>query len=64
MLGKSPDRDMSILGNVRTEPVKGRGRSIANAFDYARAKQDPALTDAGRVTADMSWERISHFSNA
>jgi len=53
--------NMSILGIVRSEPVKGRGRATANAFDYAKAPQDPPLTQAGRVTAEMSWERISHF---
>jgi mannonate dehydratase len=53
--------NMSILGIVRTEPVKGRGSSIAKSFVYGEAKQEPPLTEAGRVTEDMSWERITHF---
>lgn len=53
--------NMSILGIVRTEPVKGRGSSIAKSFVYAEAKQEPPLTEAGRVTEEMSWERISYF---
>ena len=53
--------NMSILGIVRTEPVKGRGSSMAKSFVYAQAKQDPPLTEAGRVTEEMSWERISYF---
>jgi mannonate dehydratase len=53
--------NMSILGIVRTEPVKGRGSSIAKGFVYDEAKQEPPLTDAGRVTEEMSWERITYF---
>ncbi len=53
--------NMSILGIPRTEPVKGRGTSIASSFVYARAKEEPALTEAGRVTEDMAWERITYF---
>lgn len=51
----------SILGIVRTEPVKGRGSSIAKSFVYDQAKQEPPLTAAGRVTEEMSWERITYF---
>jgi mannonate dehydratase len=53
--------NMSILGIVRTDPVKGRGSSIAESFVYDQAKQEPPLTDAGRVTEEMSWERINYF---
>jgi mannonate dehydratase len=53
--------NMSILGIVRTEPAKGRGNSIAESFVYANAKEEPPLTEAGRVTEEMSWERISYF---
>ena len=49
------------LGIVRTEPVKGRGGAICNSFIYDQAKQEPPLTEAGRVTAEMSWERITYF---
>jgi mannonate dehydratase len=53
--------NMSILGIVRTEPVSGRGRSIAKSFVYDQAKEEPPLTDAGRVTEEASWERITYF---
>jgi len=33
--------NMSILGIVRTEPVKGRGSSIAKSFVYDQARQEP-----------------------
>jgi mannonate dehydratase len=53
--------NMSILGIVRTPLVKGRGNSMAENFRYDKAKEEPPLTDAGRVTEEMSWERISYF---
>jgi mannonate dehydratase len=53
--------NMSILGIVRTEPVKGRGSSSAHAFNYEKARQEPPLTAAGRVTEEMAWERITYF---
>jgi mannonate dehydratase len=53
--------NMSIFGIVRTDPVKGRGTSMAESFVYDRAKEEPPLTDAGRVTEEMSWERIAYF---
>lgn len=53
--------NMSILGIVRTDPVKGRGSSSAHAFNYEKAKQEPPLTAAGRVTEEMAWERITYF---
>jgi mannonate dehydratase len=53
--------NMSILGIVRTAPVKGRGNAISESFVYEQAKEEPPLTDAGRVTEEMSWERISYF---
>ncbi len=53
--------NMCYLGIVRTEPVKGRGSAICNSFVYDKAKQDPPLTEAGRVTEEMSWECITYF---
>lgn len=53
--------NMSILGVVSTEPVRGRGGSMNRAFDYNKAKQDPPLTEAGPVNADAYWERITYF---
>ena len=53
--------NMSILGVVRTESVPGRGGAMYSAFDYDKAPQVPALTEAGRVEAEDYWERITYF---
>ncbi len=53
--------NMSILGVVSTEPTKGRGGAIQRSFRYAEGKQEPALTEAGPVPADVYWERITYF---
>lgn len=53
--------NMSILGVVSTEPTPGRGGSISRTFVYDKAKQEPALTEAGPVNADVYWERITYF---
>jgi mannonate dehydratase len=53
--------NMSILGVVRTEPTKGRGGATYSTFKYAGAKQDPPLTEAGKVDPDTYWERITYF---
>lgn len=53
--------NMSILGVVRTEASKGRGGATLSTFKYAGAKQDPPLTEAGPVPADLYWERITYF---
>jgi mannonate dehydratase len=52
--------NLTILGVVRTESTTGRGGSRYSTFDYAAAKQD-TLTEAGKVTEDMMWERITYF---
>jgi mannonate dehydratase len=53
--------NMSILGVVRTPPTKGRGGETLSTFRYAEGKQDPPLTEAGPVPADVYWERITWF---
>jgi mannonate dehydratase len=53
--------NMSILGVVRTEPTVGRGGARYSTFSYAKAKQEPPLTEAGPVPADVYWERITYF---
>jgi mannonate dehydratase len=53
--------NMSILGVVRTEPTSGRGGARYSTFSYAKAKQEPPLTEAGPVPADVYWERITYF---
>jgi mannonate dehydratase len=53
--------NMTILGVVRTERTPGRGGASYSTFEYATAKQDPPLTEAGPVSADQMWERITYF---
>ena len=52
---------MSILGVVRTGTTPGRGGAKLSTFVYDDAKQDPPLTEAGPVSADQIWERITYF---
>jgi mannonate dehydratase len=53
--------NMSILGVVRTEPTTGRGRARYSTFSYAKARQQPPLTEAGPVPPEVYWERITYF---
>jgi mannonate dehydratase len=53
--------NMSILGVVRTDATPGRGIARYSTFVYEDAKQDPPLTEAGRVTPEIAWERIEYF---
>jgi mannonate dehydratase len=53
--------NLTILGVVRTEPTKGRGSAMYSTFVYDQAKQEPPLTEAGKVTEEMMWERITYF---
>ena len=53
--------NMSILGVVRIEPTPGRGGARYSTWNYDAAKQDPPLTEAGPVPADLYWERIDYF---
>lgn len=52
--------NLTLLGVVRTEPVRGRGGAAYSTFVYDRAKQD-TLTAAGKVDAGLFWERIDYF---
>src|ERR1700680_2371784 len=53
--------NMTILGVVRTESTPGRGSARYSTFEYAIAKQDPPLTEAGRLDAGMMWGGVSFF---
>ena len=53
--------NMSILGVVRTGTTTGRGSARLSTFVYADAKQEPPLTEAGPVSDDQAWERITYF---
>src|SRR6266511_4588881 len=41
--------NMTFLGVVRTESTKGRGGATYSTFIYDKARQEPALTEAGPV---------------
>lgn len=53
--------NLNILGVVRTEPTRGRGGCQYSTFVYDRARQEPPLTEAGPVSEDAYWERITYF---
>ena len=53
--------NMSVLGVVRSTPTPGRGGAHYSTFKFANIKQDPPLTEAGPVPADLYWERIEYF---
>lgn len=53
--------NMTILGVVRTGREPGRGGASYSYFDYAKTKQEPPLTEAGPVSSEMMWERITYF---
>jgi mannonate dehydratase len=53
--------NLTFIGVVRTEATKGRGAAMYSTFVYDKGKQDPPLTAAGKITADIYWERIQYF---
>jgi mannonate dehydratase len=53
--------NLTILGVVRTEPTRSRGGAHYSTFVYDQARQDPPLTEAGPVSEDDEWERITYF---
>ena len=52
--------NLTLLGVLTTGRTGGRGGVSYREFDYEQIKDEPH-TEAGRVTAEMMWERISHF---
>jgi mannonate dehydratase len=55
--------NLNLLGVLRSGTTPGRGGAIYSTWKLAEAKQEPPLTAAGRVDADMMWERITFFLN-
>ncbi|MCC6588779.1 MAG: mannonate dehydratase [Bryobacterales bacterium] len=53
--------NLTILGVLSGEPTLGRGGIIQRSWDFAKAKQDPPLTEAGPAPAPVMWERIEYF---
>jgi len=53
--------NLTILGVVRSGTSPGRGTARYSTFVYDQAKQEPPLTEAGPVSEQMMWERITYF---
>ncbi|HWY71827.1 MAG TPA: mannonate dehydratase [Terriglobales bacterium] len=53
--------NLTMLGVVRTESTPGRGGGTYSTFKYEEAADRDQLTEAGRVSAEESWERIDYF---
>ena len=54
--------NLRILGTMRTGRTSGgRGGSTYSTWKFSEAKQDPPLTRAGPVSAEVFWERIEYF---
>jgi mannonate dehydratase len=53
--------NLTLLGVVRTERTPGRGDATYSTWRLKDAHPNPPLTRAGRVDADMFWERITYF---
>ncbi len=53
--------NMSILGVLRTGRSPGRGDASYSTWKLKDAHPDSPLTRAGKVDADMFWERITYF---
>lgn len=53
--------NLTILGVVRSASTPGRGGSTYSTFHFREAQQVPPLTEAGAVSADEMWARITYF---
>ena len=53
--------NLTLLGVLRTGRTPGRGDAMYSTWRFKDAHPNPPLTRAGRVDADMFWERITYF---
>lgn len=54
--------NMSILGVVRSGTTPGRGGARYSTFNYGKAvASNPTLTEAGPVSENEAWDRITYF---
>jgi mannonate dehydratase len=53
--------NLTMLGVVRTKSAPGRGGATYSTFNYQDASDADKMTEAGRVTSEESWERITYF---
>jgi mannonate dehydratase len=54
--------NFTLLGVVRTKATRDRGGALYSSFNYAEAmRENLPLTQAGRVSAEEYWDRITYF---
>lgn len=54
--------NFTLLGVVRTKRTPDRGGALYSTFNYDEAMhQNLSLTEAGKVSAEEYWERITYF---
>jgi len=53
--------NLTFIGVVRTGGTPGRGGASLSQFNYAESKQDPPLTEAGPISEEIYWDRITYF---
>jgi mannonate dehydratase len=53
--------NLTMLGVVRTKSTVGRGGATYATFNYSEDVDHDKPTEAGQVSADESWERISYL---
>ena len=53
--------NLTLLGVLRTQRILGRGDAMYSTWRLKDAHPNSPLTQAGRVDADMFWERITYF---
>jgi mannonate dehydratase len=53
--------NLTFLGVVRTERTPGRGGTSNSTFVYDQARQTPPLTEAGPISEEVYWDRITYF---
>jgi mannonate dehydratase len=53
--------NLTFIGVVRTGRVPGRGGASLSKFDYREGRQEPPLTEAGPISEDVYWDRITYF---
>ena len=53
--------NLTYIGVVRTARTPGRGGASYSTFVYDQAKQDPPLTEAGPISEELYWDRITYF---
>ncbi len=53
--------NFTVLGFLRTDSTRGRGGAMYSTLQLSKAKEEPALTEAGQMDAARKWETITYF---